>query len=303
VIANVDRPGKIVLDANHVYWTDFGEENCNSYTDVCTAYGAVNQASLDGSNILRLASNQDAPYGLAVDANNVYWVDSSDWIGKGDGTVDSVPIGGGTSTLLESYLGYPYQISVYNGYFYWSTGQVNRALVGGGGTNYYSAGSIWAGGLAVGSTGTYWEYCPDSYNNTSCTIGQMGLDGTNVTTFATGLAAFSDLAIGGSNLYWVDIIGGAAVVRQAPLAGGATTTVGVASSAFTQTGGNYATIGIAVDATAAYVNIGSIVKVPLAGGAATTLVSGASGVGAIAVNGTNVYFMATSTYQLATYPK
>jgi hypothetical protein len=295
--------GKIALDASNVYWTDLGSRSCSG--NVCTAHGYVYQAPLHGSaaTTTTLASQIDGPFGVTVDASTLYWVTTSDWIGQGNGTVNSVPIGGmGSIQTLASNLGYPYQIALYNGYVYFSTGQANRVSLSTGKVDRYQPGSIWAGGLAVGSSGIYWEYCPNNSGNTSsCTIGHMGLDGTNESDFATGISTFSDLVMDASNVYWVDLIGGAAVVRKQPLGGTTATTVGVASPSFSDAGYNSYPLGIAIDAKYAYVNLGSVIKVDLATGVATTVSPGGSSRGAIAVNATDVYWITSD--QLAVHAK
>ncbi|HSY23462.1 MAG TPA: hypothetical protein VK841_15155, partial [Polyangiaceae bacterium] len=114
--------------------------------------------------------------------------------------------------------------------------------------------------------------------------------------------AFSDLVMDANNLYWVDLIDGAAVVRKEPLAGGTVASVGVALGSYTEFGANTEPIGIAVDDTDAYVNLGPVIKVNLATGAATTFsASSVQQPGAIAVNATDVYWF--TDYQLAVHAK
>ena len=94
------------------------------------------------------------------------------------------------------------------------------------------------------------------------------------------------LAIDTTNLYWTN---GDGTVRAAPLAGGATTTLGQGLSQ---------PMGIAVDANAAYVasRDGRVVAVALDGSQTiTTLASSQPNPYAVAVDGTNVYWSNVAT--------
>jgi hypothetical protein len=87
-------PDQIFADKMHVYFTNNGTSP--DYSD-----GAVIQANLDGTGYKTLAPARSYPRGIVADATDVYWVDYA--LGTpGAGSVNRVPIGGGTVTVLAS---------------------------------------------------------------------------------------------------------------------------------------------------------------------------------------------------------
>ena len=54
-------PGRLILDPNYVYWTDYNS-------------GAINRTPKGGGATEGLASGQVAPLGIAIDATSAYWV-------------------------------------------------------------------------------------------------------------------------------------------------------------------------------------------------------------------------------------
>ncbi len=106
IVAVGDVPWDITVDANHIYWTEFG-----SLTDS----GKVKQASkLDGSNAIEVATGLADPKGIAIDATNIYWVDSY------SGKIEKAPIGGGPKTTLATDEKDPLEIVVDATSVYWT---------------------------------------------------------------------------------------------------------------------------------------------------------------------------------------
>jgi hypothetical protein len=64
-------PHGIAVDAQYVYWTNYGEEQSINV-------GSIMRANLDGTNVLTLATNQDKPIRLVVTADTLYWSNTGD---------------------------------------------------------------------------------------------------------------------------------------------------------------------------------------------------------------------------------
>ena len=92
-------PRALVIDANNVYWINYG-----------SGTGSVNQAAKGSTNsVVQLAPSESLPTGLAVDQYNVYWTDANNDI---TGTVKSVPIGGGNISTIAQNQGAPTGVAV-----------------------------------------------------------------------------------------------------------------------------------------------------------------------------------------------
>jgi hypothetical protein len=79
--------GDIAVNATHLYWTQPG---------ATPTTGTVMAIPLDGGSPTTLASDQDGPGAIALDATNVYWVTYN------GGTVMALPLAGGTPITLAS---------------------------------------------------------------------------------------------------------------------------------------------------------------------------------------------------------
>jgi hypothetical protein len=229
---------------------------------------------ISGGDPATLVSGQTGPQGVAVDATNVYWTNSTV-----AGTVMKLPLGGGTPITLASGLDFPGSIAVDATNVYWTNqGTSGRAdgyarlmtvpIKGGTPTTLASADRMASGGIAVDATSVYWAYSiyysdnaapgdtstPDG-GTAGCagTVLKVPVGGGTPITLASGqFCSGGQVAVDATAVYWVN--GGLqangytdGAVVALPLAGGAP----IAVAAMQKTNG-----GLAIDATSVYWTIG-----------------------------------------------
>jgi hypothetical protein len=88
--SGLNVPGNIAVDATNVYRTNVGSQSGGTWAND----GSVMKLPLTAGAATTLAA-QGVPFGIAVDAASVYWVDLA-------GTVMKAPLSGGTPTTLAS---------------------------------------------------------------------------------------------------------------------------------------------------------------------------------------------------------
>ena len=249
-----------------------------------------------GGTAIVLASSQDSPFAITLDATSVYWTHLGP-LGGGKtairfpGSVMKMPIAGGTPTTLAAGQVGPVCIAVDATSVYWCDqgmcpsdgGACNGAGMKvplGGGAAVTLASVLRPDGIAVDSTNIYWTdqgSTAEPYaDSTAGTVMQMPLDGGSAVTLASGQNWPSAIAVDGTNVYWtksggVDGTNGA--VLTVPIGGGAVTAL--ASNQILPLA-----LGLR-DETVYWANgcedaarLGSIRKVPKGGGPAVVLASG-----------------------------
>ncbi len=205
ITSQVNGPANIATDQNNVYWTTwYGWPNPD-------AGGTVMQAQLDGGGLLTLATGQPSPTAVAIDSNSVYWINAA--TGNLDGTVMTVPIGGGPSTTLAAGYGFatpelqPEETLVVSGQtLYWvgSGGgspwpDIWRVAVDGGTPTAFGLSSnsfIAPFAIAVDSTKVYWS------SETGNSIMSANHDGSGMATLASSLSYPGPLAVSATSIFW-----------------------------------------------------------------------------------------------------
>jgi hypothetical protein len=267
-------PRFLAVDATSVYWA--------------TGYpGVVLKAPIGGGTIATLASGlgQVAPWDIAVDATNVYWTTQ----GPAPNDVMQVPRDGGALvTIAVAQL--PVGIAVDATSVYWTdqdVGTVMKAPIGGG-----TAVTLYSGLLpayiAVDGTSVYWT------DTGLSAVMKVPLAGGIATTLVSAPAGSlpTVITVDATNVYWMDE---ELSLMTVPIDGGA--------PALLASGGGF---GIAVDATNVYwtnVAAETLTKMPLVGGAITTLATGVFPSGGIAVDAKNVYWTEVSPSKVMQAPK
>jgi hypothetical protein len=157
LVAASGNPSAIALDSTSVYWIS---EYCDpNPPTTCTA--SIEKCSLRGGAVTTLVPSRSGfgvtPFGLAVDAENVYWADFN------GGAVAKVPLDGGTPVTIASSLKGPQSIAVDSSYVYWTSnsGDVMRAPLSGGppisliGSTSPGTGIGYPYGIALDATSVY----------------------------------------------------------------------------------------------------------------------------------------------------
>jgi hypothetical protein len=171
---NSGQPFLLASDATRLYWTDLEGPDA----------GTIQSISKTGTAPITIATGQNNPWGIAVDATSAYWTNNGTDVAMWkDGAVMKAPIaGGGTPTVLAS-------------------GSEVRAPQG----------------IAVDATHVYWT-------NSDGRIMKVPIDGGTPTTLASGLSGppFT-LAIDDVNVYFTKEYGtptGPGYVMRVPKTGG-----------------------------------------------------------------------------------
>jgi len=269
----------------HIYWTEFGS-------------GQVN-ASIGNANPATLASMSFAPAGIGADSYNLYWAS------PGNGTINKLPMSGGTPQILADNLVGPYGVAVdsTSGTVYWTNtgdGTIRSVSGNGGVVTVVAQGQMDPLNIVVDSNNLYWT---DPGKGTVMLCSKQNCNPIVLWsgTTATDPALPWGIAVDTNNVYWTDSY--TWNVYQEPISGGTPITLvndfnGGHPSINSSNGQfqNFNPAGISVDAQFVYwldsgpEGGGSVNKVAIGGGTPTQLFVGAQGPMAIALSDENIYW-------------
>jgi hypothetical protein len=271
----------IALDSANVYFTYSGTTGASD--------GLVAQVPIAGGAALVLASGQNFPWAIAVDATNVYWTNSGS--GAVGGAVMKVPIGGGSppTTLASLPAAQPIGIAVNSTAVYWADhadGAIMKLPIGSSTPTTVATNMVDPAGIAIDPTSIYWT------NTNSGTVMTAPLAGGNAVTLATGQISPTMITVDSRRVYWTNnafTYDGS--VMSVPIGGG---------GAVTLASGRLRPLGIAVDSTNVYwvdlgtanVGVGYVMTTPLGGGSPSVLASSPGVVSDVKVDSRNIYWSA-----------
>lgn len=187
----------IAYDADHLYWTDYGQP------------GAVRRVAKAGGASEVLGQGDNFPSGLVVRGGTAYWT------ALADDAIRSSPVAGGGVTTFASTKGPRLAIAADDTFLYWlAEGEapmplMKQPLAGGAaeslGAAINDAGS-WPTNLAVDATHVYFALPPFANPNyPSCGIGRKPVGGGATESVAYDTAKFGCatwLVAAGANLYF-----------------------------------------------------------------------------------------------------
>jgi hypothetical protein len=236
------HPTAIAADSINVYWTNAGSETCPPANPTCTPPpdGSVMKLPIAGGAPTTLASGQNNPQRIVIDATNVYWTNEGSSVqglapSNTDGTVMQVPIGGGVPTTLASQQFLLGEIAVDASSVYFAvdvspgnatlfSGAILKVPIGGGAVTTIASGQYKPGGLSVAGGNVYWSV--PYLNSSPGALLRTGSAGGSQIELASTYLQYDQpwtrtTAVDGANLYWLDDHS----FKKMPLTGGATTEV------------------------------------------------------------------------------
>jgi hypothetical protein len=228
---------EITADASNVYFT---------YQDSSQS-GYVAKATIAGGTITTIATMQQAPSTIEVDATTVYWVD-------GYGNLGMSPIATPAPQLLMPMMAQAGTgLALGNTDVYWASANdgLVSAPLGGGQISTIFTGLVF--GVAADASNVYLanNATDNGFGTGTNAILKAPVGGGVATTLVAAKGPMA-LAADGTSVYWTDFSG---TLMKVAAKGGVVSTLVAAGVA--HLGGEYGTHALAVDATSVYVATGS----------------------------------------------
>jgi hypothetical protein len=187
-----------------LYWTSFGS-------------GTIGE--LNSTRCTALVTDQDFPWGVAVDSSHIYWANSgSTFFG---GTIMKANLDGAGVTELVGGQD-PLGVAVDTSNIYWANGAafpsvpgaIEKAPLAGGPATTLVPGTCeeedacHSVGVAVDTSNIYWTDLGFPQNGIPGTVKKAPLTGGPATTLVTGQDGPSGVAVENGYIYWADAVSG-----------------------------------------------------------------------------------------------
>jgi hypothetical protein len=260
------------VDSHHVYWNTFGTAGGPT--------GTTMKVPIGGGPSVTIASGQLNPYGIAVDANNVYWTN--------DPYIMKSPIGSSAPTPFASEQDQPAFVATDGTNVYWSNmghtpdflGSLMKMSAGGTSPTTLISGATY-GDFVVTATNRYWSEITHGAAN-SGKVMKKALDGTLATPLASSLPFPSMLAVDAFFVYWTS--GEDHTLRKVSSAGDGSLPTLLASQV--------SQYGLATDGTWVYfaTTTGSMVKMSVDGSSTIPLATGQTSSFWITIDSNSLYW-------------
>jgi len=269
LVSGVPSPVRLVRVAGNLYWL---QALCCAHADT----GSIHTIPTTGGTPVTLKAGLSSPGNMAGDASSLFWIEGGPIGGiEHFGSLSRMALdGSGATTLVESAGGGPFDVD--DTYVYFGDGfTLKRVPVGGGPVTRMAIGYSYITGVATDGAYVYWVE-DAGYS----IVRRIPVGGGPVTTLGSGPGPAGQIRIDATQVYW---LGALRTISRVPKAGGAATVV-VDSVTITD---------FVVDKVNLYYaewDGGRIRKVPVAGGAITTLASlGSDQTRRLATDGVAVY--------------
>jgi hypothetical protein len=196
-----EYPRNVAIGGASLFFTNgLGNTNC----------GVVSLPKAGDAGPMPFASSPD-PWGIALDATNVYWTDGGD--GGATGSVLSAPRSGGTPVVLAGEQDGPGAIAVDATSVYWATvSAIVRASLDGGDPSTIASGQANPHAIAIDDAYVYWVN-QGSGNSDGNVVKAPLTGGAPPTTLAGAQPTPWDIAVDGTSVYWTS---GGRVMKLTP---------------------------------------------------------------------------------------